>query len=407
MNVAVIGTGGREHSIARKCTKSEKVEKVYVVPGNSGMTMDEKLNLHTYKDWDGSFISLYNFLIQEEVELVVIGNESYLEQGIVDFFSKKDIKVFGPNQEAALLESSKNLAKEFMKRHNIPTANFQTVSNYEAAVKIIEETDNLVIKQDGLALGKGVLVTSDKLEAKDFVEKSFRIFDKLVFEEFLVGPEFSLLAFVNDGYVNTMIPARDYKRALDNDQGKNTGGMGAYAPVEYINDEDLAYCKQHIVEPTVSGLVKDGVDFKGILYFGLMKTNDGIKVIEYNTRFGDPEAEVLLEAMESDLVEVIDATFKKEEFDIKWKDGVTLGVCLASTGYPSEYKKGEKVELTKDINCYSMALASKDSYYTNEGGRVLFVVDNAPSIDEVRSKVYRNIETIKSDNLYYRKDIGK
>jgi phosphoribosylamine--glycine ligase len=404
MNVAVIGNGGREHALAKKCLQSPQVENVYVIPGNTGMCMSK--NLQIYLDWDGNFPSLETYLVNHAIELIIVGNESYLENGITDYF-EKDFMIFGPNKKGANLECSKDYAKQFMKKYHIPTADFHTLSDYEESIEFINASSRtLVIKQDGLAFGKGVLVTQDKREASVFVKESFRNTKKIVFEDFLEGKEFSLLAFVNQEYYNCMIPARDYKRAFDGDLGLNTGGMGAYAPVEYVSDDDLNMVEREIIIPTIDGLLAEDINFSGILYFGLMKTEEGIKVIEYNTRFGDPETEILVEAMESDLVGAIIATLKKEPFTLQWKSGITLGVCMASNGYPSHYEKGYHVEFTQDITCYSMALRKgKDTYVTN-GGRVLFVVKNGESIEKVREACYKDVSSIKSPGLFYRTDIG-
>lgn len=406
MNVAVIGTGGREHALAKKCSQSQTVEDVYVIPGNSGMLMDEYL--HIVPEWNGDFSELNTILVERNITFVIVGNEAYLAEGIVDYFSESDITVFGTTKKATQLESSKQFAKQFMKKYDIPTASSTAVYSYEEGLReLVVSRAPYVIKQDGLALGKGVLVTEDFHEAKDFLQTSFTLNDCVVLEDFLKGKEFSLLTFVHEGTYNMMIPARDYKRAYDDDKGPNTGGMGVYAPVEYITDEDLAYCEKYIIQPTIQGLKEEGISFTGILYAGLMKTMEGVKVIEYNTRFGDPETEVLMEAMSSDLMEVINATLNHKTYPIKWKSGITLGVCMASIGYPNTYSKGNIVSLPNDITVYSMALSKEEDTYTNQGGRVLFVVDNGPNIETVRDMVYHQIDKVQSDSLFYRKDIGK
>ncbi len=406
MNVAVLGTGGREHALAVKAQKSPQVETVYVIPGNTGMLKSRGLVIHP--EWDGTFPSLEAYLKEQKVELLIVGNEAYLEKGVADYFSTSSLPVFGPSAAAAQLETSKNFAKEFMARHAIPTAGFTTCETYETAAEHMKSiSGTIVIKQDGLALGKGVLVTDDRKEADEFLSESFSGNGKVVFEEFLSGKEFSLLAFVNQEYYNLMAPARDYKRAYDGDEGLNTGGMGAYTPVEYVSDEDMRTVEKEIVIPTVNGLRSDGIDFTGIIYFGLMKTDDGVKVIEYNTRFGDPEAEVLLESMTSDLIEALTATFEKKPFTLTWKDEITLGVCLASRGYPSSYEKGHRIDIPEDINCYSMALRTEEDHYTNNGGRVAFVVSSGKSMDEVRKTCYEDVKKVKSGILFYRSDIGK
>lgn len=405
MKIAVIGTGGREHALAVKSLRSPHVQQAHVIPGNSGMFMTA--NLCTYPSWDGTFAALEHYLRKQDIELVIVGNEAYLQAGIVDYFASSGIKVFGPTKDGARLEYSKSFAKQFMDRYNIPTAGWRTFKDYGSASTYLSSlTGTVVLKQDGLALGKGVLVTADKEEARAFLEESFRISDTVVFEEFLEGPEFSLLAFVNRDYYNLMIPARDYKRAKENDQGLNTGGMGAYAPVDYVTAEDMVCVESKIVKPTIEGLLEDGIDFSGILYFGLMKTSDGVKVIEYNTRFGDPEAEVLLEAMQSDLVEAVLTTIERKPYRLRWNNGYTLGVCLASNGYPKNYEKGYPVELPTDISCYSMALERQNNSYIGNGGRVVFVVSSGDTLKEARSSCYADVEKISCEGLFHRSDIG-
>jgi len=406
MNVAILGTGGREHALAVKSLKSSQVKEVHVIPGNSGMLMSEGLTIQM--EWDGTFPSLERYLSENGISLLIVGNEAYLERGVSDYFRDTHVKVFGPSQAAARLETSKDYAKRFMARHAIPTADFTTYTTYESAAEHMAGTQGtLVIKQDGLALGKGVLVTDDREEADAFLKESFMDTGTVVFEQFLSGREFSLLAFVNQEYYNLMAVARDYKRAYEGDKGLNTGGMGAYTPVEYVGEEDMRYVEEHIVLPTVTGLKDDGIDFTGIIYFGLIKTDDGVKVIEYNTRFGDPEAEVLLEAMNSDLIDAVYATFEKRPFTLTWKEGITLGVCLASTGYPSSYQKGHRVEIPQEIGCYSMALRKEGDHYLNDGGRVVFVFASAQTVEQARKACYRDVKKIRSDVLYWRNDIGE
>lgn len=405
MNIAVIGTGGREHAIAVKCLRSDAVRQVHVIPGNSGMLMTSGLSV--LLDWDGSFNTLETYLRKQDIDLVIVGNEAYLKEGIVDWFSHRGIRIFGPAKAAAKLEYSKDFAKRFMDRHHIPTATYHTCTDLESATAFLNTRSGMiVVKQDGLALGKGVLVTEDPREAASFLQESFKVGSAVVFEEFLEGQEFSLLAFVNRDYYNLMIPARDYKRAYDNDMGLNTGGMGAYTPVEYVDAEVMAAVEETIVKPTIAGLAADGIEFTGILYFGLMKTADGVKVIEYNTRFGDPEAEVLLEAMESDLVQAIDAALSKKRYPLAWKPGVTLGVCLASQGYPAVYDTGRRIQIPEGLNCYAMALEKHADRYASTGGRVAFVVSSGDDMEKARAACYANLQRIACEGFFYRTDIG-
>lgn len=405
MKVAVIGTGGREHALAVKSLKSPHVDAVHVIPGNTGMLMTKGVTLWT--GWDGDFASLKGYLRDHGIDLVIIGNEAYLAAGIVDYFVDSEITVFGPLQHAARLEYDKDFAKRFMHAHDIPTAAFTTCTTYEEAVSHMETLiGTLVIKQNCLALGKGVLVTDDRVEAERFLRESFEVTDTVVFERFLEGREFSLLAFVNHDYYNLMRPARDYKRAYDHDKGLNTGGMGAYTPVEYISDADLQHVEQTIVIPTVQGLLKEGIEFTGILYFGLMKTADSIEVIEYNTRFGDPEAEVLLESMDSDLIEVIAATMGKTPYPLRWKQGITLGVCMAATGYPKSYKKDLAVNIPESVPCFSMALRKEGAEFMSDGGRVAFIVASGETIEEAQRRCYTHVESVSCPDLFCRRDIG-
>jgi phosphoribosylamine--glycine ligase len=405
MKVAIIGTGGREHALAVKSLQSSMVDEVHVIPGNTGMEITPQL--FTFTEWDGTFPALEHYMQSMGIGLAIIGNESYLESGIVDYFKESTIQVFGPTQEAAQLETSKDFAKQFMQRHTIPSAAYKTCTHYtEAWAWMVEQAGTLVIKQDGLAFGKGVLVTEDRIEADLFVQDSFAVTNKVIFEEFLEGKEFSLLAFVNQNQYNLMIPARDYKRAFDHDAGLNTGGMGAYTPVEYVTQDDLHTVEKEIVIPTIKGLIQEGIEFCGIIYFGLMKTREGVKVIEYNTRFGDPETEVLLEAMESDLIEAILATMEKKPYQLKWKKGAAIGVCLASEGYPGAYKKGVPIRLTEQESWYSMAVQKQGEQFLSNGGRVLIVVASGETIEEARSSCYAQIQNIACKGLYYRSDIG-
>lgn len=405
MNVLILGNGGRENALARKALKSPLTNKVYVAPGNNGME-DELIKVNHFDIED--FSLLEKFCNEEKIELIIVGNESYLVLGVVDYFDKTNIKIFGPSKKGATIETSKDFAKDIMNKYNVITADHWTFDNLDDAIKHLDNsTMPVVIKQDGLALGKGVLVSSDYQEAKQFLVDSFKTNDKVIFEEFLDGKEFSLLCFANGTTFEPMQTARDYKRAFDDDKGLNTGGMGCYTPVEYVTDEDIDFTLNEVIKKTLDGLKNEGIFYKGILYAGLIKTKDGIKVIEFNARFGDPETEVLMEAMESDLIEVILSILDNKNYSIKWKNGVSLGVCMATNGYPSEYKKGYEVSMPNDINFYSMALDKKDnSFYTN-GGRVMFVTDSGDNFLDVRNKVYKDVKKVKSNGLFYRSDIGK
>ncbi len=404
MNVLILGNGGRENALARKAKNSPLVNDVFVVPGNTGM--DSNLIIDNSFDSE-NFELLNDFCVKNKIELIIVGNESYLEKGVVDYFDKTNIKIFGPSLEAAKLETSKDFAKKLMNKYNIPTASHNTFDSEKEALAFLDtQSFPVVIKQDGLALGKGVLVSSDYNEAKQFVIDSFKTNDKVIFEEFLDGIEFSLLCFVNGESYVPMQPAKDYKRALDGDMGLNTGGMGCFTPVPFVTDSDLEFSYTEVIEKITKGLKAENIFYKGIVYAGLIKTNDGIKVIEFNARFGDPETEVLMEAMDSDLVEVVLAILENKKTEIAWKKGVTVGVCLASKGYPCEYKKGYEIEVPNGVPFYSMALKKVENHYENNGGRVMFVYANGETFESAREEVYTNVKKVKSDGLYYRNDIG-
>ncbi len=405
MNVLILGNGGRENALARKAKNSPLTDKVFVVPGNSGM---EK-SLIIRNDFDcENFELLEKFCNDEKIELIIVGNEKYLDLGVVDYFDKTSIKIFGPSKVASQTESSKDFAKNLMNKYDIPTAKHYTFTNEKDALAHLDNTTMpVVIKQDGLALGKGVLVSSDFEEAKQFVIDSFKTNEKVIFEEFLDGKEFSLLCFVNGENYAPMQPARDYKRAFDNDEGLNTGGMGCFTPVPDVTQKDLEFSYKEVIEKTLYGLKNEGIFYKGILYAGLIQTKDGIKVIEFNARFGDPETEVLMEAMESDLVEVILSILDDKKVTLKWKNGATIGVCLATKGYPGDYKKGYEVNIEDGVPYYSMALKNDNNKLVTDGGRVMFVYASGENFEVARENVYSDVKKVKSDGLFYRSDICK
>ncbi len=405
MNVLILGNGGRENALARKVKNSSLVSDVFVVPGNTGMDSDLILD----NSFDSENFDLLNdFCVKNKIELIIVGNESYLEKGVVDYFDKTNIKIFGPSLEAAKLETSKDFAKNLMNKYDIPTAKHNTFDNERDALAFLDtQSFPVVIKQDGLALGKGVLVSSDYEEARQFLIDSFKTNDKVIFEEFLDGVEFSLLCFVNGETYIPMQTAKDYKRAYDDDKGLNTGGMGCFTPVPFVTDKDLEFCYREVIDKVTKGLKSEGIFYKGIVYAGLIKTKDGIKVIEFNARFGDPETEVLMEAMDSDLVEVVLNILDDKKIDIAWKNGVTVGVCLASKGYPSSYEKGYEIEVPANVPFYSMALKKVGGKFENNGGRVMFVYANSDNFENARLEVYESVKKVKSDGLFYRSDIGK
>ncbi len=412
MNVLVIGRGGREHALAWKFAQSEKVEKVYVAPGNEGMR-----DVATPIDIDeNDFDALVLFAKENHVELTFVGPEIPLMNGIVDRFKEEGLRVFGPNQAAAVIEGSKAFTKELMKKYNIPTAAYETFTDYEEAVKYIEKVGApIVIKADGLAAGKGVTVamtleealqaTKEMLQDVKFGEAS----KKVVIEEFLDGQEFSLMAFVNGTTVHPMVIAQDHKRAFDGDKGPNTGGMGAYSPVPQISESAVQEAIETVLHPTAKAMIQENRSFTGILYAGLILTNDGPKVIEFNARFGDPETEVVLPRLENDLVDVCNAVLDESELTLQWSEEAVIGVVLASKGYPEAYKKGEIIkglDALQDVIVFHAGTAMKHGDFVTNGGRVLFVACKANSLQEAKDKVYKEIGKIESDGLFYRSDIG-
>ncbi|MGF9875542.1 phosphoribosylamine--glycine ligase [Bacillus tropicus] len=412
MNVLVIGRGGREHALAWKFAQSEKVEKVYVAPGNEGMR-----DVATPVDIDeNDFDALVLFAKENHVELTFVGPEIPLMNGIVDRFKEEGLRVFGPNKAAAVIEGSKAFTKELMEKYNIPTAAYETFTDYEEAVQYIQKVGApIVIKADGLAAGKGVTVamtleealqaTKEMLQDVKFGEAS----KKVVIEEFLDGQEFSLMAFVNGKTVYPMVIAQDHKRAFDGDKGPNTGGMGAYSPVPQIPESAVEEAIKTVLHPTAKAMIQENRSFTGILYAGLILTNDGPKVIEFNARFGDPETEVVLPRLENDLVDVCNAILDESELTLQWSEEAVIGVVLASKGYPEAYKKGDIInglDALQDVIVFHAGTAMKHGDFVTNGGRVLFVACKANSLQEAKDKVYKEISKIESDGLFYRSDIG-
>ncbi|MDA2313720.1 phosphoribosylamine--glycine ligase [Bacillus cereus] len=412
MNVLVIGRGGREHALAWKFAQSEKVEKVYVAPGNEGMR-----DVATPIDIDeNDFDALVLFAKENHVELTFVGPEIPLMNGIVDRFKEEGLRVFGPNKAAAVIEGSKAFTKELMKKYNIPTAAYETFTDYEEAVQYIEKVGApIVIKADGLAAGKGVTVAMTLEEAlqaaKEMLQdvKFGEASKKVVIEEFLDGQEFSLMAFVNGTTVHPMVIAQDHKRAFDGDKGPNTGGMGAYSPVPQISESAVQEAIKTVLHPTAKAMIQENRSFTGILYAGLILTNDGPKVIEFNARFGDPETEVVLPRLENDLVDVCNAVLDESELTLQWSEESVIGVVLASKGYPEVYKKGEIIkglDALQDVIVFHAGTVMKHGDFVTNGGRVLFVACKANSLQEAKDKVYKEIGKIESDGLFYRSDIG-
>ncbi len=420
MKVLIVGSGGREHAIAWKVAQSKKVDKIYCAPGNAGISeVAECVPIGAME-----FDKLVAFAKEKEIDLTVIGMDDPLVGGIVDVFEKEGLRVFGPKKNAAILEGSKAFSKDLMKKYNIPTAAYETFTDPEKALEYLETAKMpIVLKADGLALGKGVLICQTLEEAKEGVktlmmDKKFgSAGDEIVIEEFMTGREVSVLSFVDGNIVKIMSSAQDHKRAKDGDQGLNTGGMGNFSPSPFYTKEVDEFCKKYIYQPTVDAMKAEGRPFKGVIFFGLMLTPDGPKVLEYNARFGDPEAQVVLPRLENDIVDVFEACIDGtlDQVDLKFdNDRATVCVILASDGYPIEYKKGFPIEGLEKFK-------GKDDYYVfhsgtkfNEngqivtnGGRVLGVTATGKDLKEARKKAYEATEWISFENKYMRHDIGK
>ena len=408
MKVLVIGGGGREHAIVHALSKSSKVTEIYAAPGNAGIS---KLAMCVnIKDTDVS--NLVAFAKDEKIDLVVVGPEAALAVGVVDEMQKAGIPAFGPTKAVAQIESSKNFAKDLMSKYNIPTARYEVFEDYESAISFVKISPfPTVIKYDGLAAGKGVVIAENYEEAeaalKDMLLDDKYGKGKVVIEEYLEGPEFSFMCFVDGENVYPLQLAQDHKRAYDGDKGPNTGGMGAYSPLPFITEKDYNEALNQIMIPTAKAMVNEGNPFKGVLYGGLMKTKKGIKVIEFNARFGDPETEVVLPRLTSDIYDAFMAIVNGTEPKLVWDNKCTIGIVMASKGYPGDYKKGFIIENATSDNIYHMGTKFDDNgnYLTN-GGRVLFVVASADTLEEANKKANALVDEIKCENLYHRTDIG-
>ena len=408
--VLVIGGGGREHAIVHALSRSPQVNKIYAAPGNAGIAqLAECVALK-----ETQIDELIAFACEKEIDLTVVGPEAALAVGVVDAFRAAGLKIFGPTKAATQIESSKEFAKDLMKKYSIPTAAYEVFDNYETALEYVKKgTFPTVLKYDGLAAGKGVVIP-ETLEEADEALRDMLLNDKfghgrVVIEEFMTGPEFSFMCFVSDEKVYPMEVAQDHKRAFDGDKGPNTGGMGAYSPLPFITTEDIDWAYDHIMCATANALIAEGCSFRGVLYGGLMKTPNGIKVIEFNARFGDPETEVVLPRLESDIYDIFCAVADGEEMDeIKWNDKASIGIVLASKGYPEAYDKGFVIEGLDQVEgiVYHMGTALKDGKYVTNGGRVLFVTVMADTFAEAQAKANAEVAKIQCDNLFHRSDIG-
>ncbi len=414
MNILVIGSGGREHAIARQFKNSPSVQKVFVAPGNDGMKNDAECVQIDALDFE----ALVSFAKENEVDLTFVGPEQPLAEGIVDFFVEHGLMAFGPTKAAAQIEGSKSFAKELMAKYNIPTAAYGTFTDAEEAKAFIRENGApIVVKADGLAAGKGVIVAmtlDEALEAVDdmignqkFGESSSRV----VIEEFLDGEEFSYMSFVHDGQIYPMVIAQDHKRAFDGDKGPNTGGMGAYSPVPQISDSVVQEAYDKVVVPTVEAMTAEGTPFTGILYAGLILTEDGPKVIEFNARFGDPETQVVLPRMASDFGAFMAALMDRKPYDLQWHDEAMLGVVIAADGYPGDVVKGTALPdldilPAQGLDVFHAGTKSTGAGFAGNGGRVILVAAKADSLKEAQSQVYKGLSQLEWNGFFYRQDIG-
>ena len=409
MKVLVVGSGGRCHAIVEALSKSPQVDKIFCAPGNAGIAALAECVAIKETQVD----ALCDFAKSNGIELTVVGPEVALEAGIADTFKQNGLRIFGPTKAAAQIETSKQFAKDLMKKYDVPTAAYETFEDFDAALAYVKNGSlPTVLKYDGLAAGKGVVIAETMEQAeealRDMLLDSKFGKGKVVIEEYLEGPEFSLLCFVNGHDVYPMPVSQDHKRAYDGDKGPNTGGMGAYTELPFITDEDLDYAMQNIMRRTASAMVEEGCTFCGVLYGGLMKTKQGIKVIEFNARFGDPETEVILPRIKSDICQVFCDVADGKQPTIEWNDFATLGIVLASKGYPGSYEKGFVIEGTEDVDgsIYHMGTALKDGKYVTSGGRVMIVVCQAPTLREAQQKAAAEVAKIKCENLFHRTDIG-
>ncbi|MFI3296980.1 MAG: phosphoribosylamine--glycine ligase [bacterium] len=411
MNVLVVGGGGREHAIVHALSRSKKVTKIFAAPGNAGIAqLAECVALK-----ETQIAELISFAKTNDVQLTVVGPEVALAAGIVDEFQKEDLRIFGPTRAAAQIESSKEFSKRLMKKYAIPTAEYAVFDTYDAALDYVKQGElPTVIKYDGLAAGKGVVI-AETLEEADAALRDMLLDDKygkgkVVIEEFLTGPEFSFMCCVSNEKVYPLEVAQDHKRAFDGDKGPNTGGMGAYSPLPFISQHDIDWSYNHIMCATANAMIAEGCSFKGVLYGGLMKTPKGIKVIEFNARFGDPETEVVLPRLTSDIYDLFSAVVDEsdEEPRLTWDSRAAIGVVLASKGYPENYDKGVEINniASLDAIVYHMGTAEKDGKYVTNGGRVLFITAMGDTLQEAQQKANAEVAKIECDNLFHRTDIG-
>ena len=418
MKVLIVGSGGREHAIAMSAAKSSKVDKMYCAPGNAGIAEYAECVAIGAMEFD----KLVAFAKEKEIDLVIVGMDDPLVGGLVDELEAAGIRTFGPRKNAAILEGSKAFSKDLMKKYDIPTAGYEHFTDPEAAIAYLETAKfPIVLKADGLALGKGVLICQNLEEAKEGVktimlDKKFGTAgNEMVIEEFMTGREVSVLSFVDGKTIKTMTSAQDHKRAGDGDTGLNTGGMGTFSPSPFYTKEVEEFCNKYIYQKTVDAMAAEGREFKGIIFFGLMLTENGPKVLEYNARFGDPEAQVVLPRMKNDLIEVAEACIDGtlDQVDLKFEDNAAVCVVLASEGYPVSYEKGFPISGLDEFNkhegyyCFHAGTKFDGDHIVTNGGRVLGVTAKGKDLKEARANAYAATEWVQFKNKYMRHDIGK
>ena len=418
MKILIVGSGGREHAIAWKVSQSPKAEKIYCAPGNAGI--EEYAECVPIGAME--FEKLAAFAKEKEIDLTVVGMDDPLVGGIVDVFEKEGLRVFGPRKNAAVLEGSKAFSKDLMKKYGIPTAAYENFDDPDKALAYLETAEfPIVLKADGLALGKGVLICNTLEEAKDGVreimlDKHFGAAgNRMVIEEFMTGREVSVLSFVDGKTIKCMTSAQDHKRALDGDQGLNTGGMGTFSPSPFYTPEIDEFCQKHIYQPTVDAMAAEGRPFKGVIFFGLMLTEKGPKVLEYNARFGDPEAQVVLPRMKNDIVDVFEACIDGtlDQIDLRFEDNAAVCVVLASGGYPVSYEKGFPIEGLENLKgrdgvyVFHAGTRKENGRFVTNGGRVLGVTATGPDLKAARANAYEAVKQVTFEKAYCRSDIGK
>lgn len=413
MNILLVGSGGREHALAWKLGKSSRVDRIYVAPGNGGTANENKCENINLTDIE----SLIKFAKNNSIDLTIVGPEEPLINGIVNAFKKEGLKIFGPDKDGAMLEGSKSFSKNFMKKYGVKTADYEVFYDYEKAKEYLENCKYpIVIKADGLAAGKGVVICESKEEAIDTL-KLFMIDDvfngagkKIVVEEFLQGVEASILSVTDGNSILPFLSAKDHKQIFDDNKGKNTGGMGVVSPNKYVNEDILADFYKNILDKTLTGIKEEGFDFKGVIFFGIMITEDGPKLLEYNVRMGDPETQSVLSLMKNDLLDVIESALEEKlyEISLEWEEGYCVNVVLSSKGYPESYEKGYKISIDKSLkgNYFIAGANVENNDLITSGGRVLSVIGKGETLEKAKENAYKNIQKVNFEGMYFRKDIG-